>query len=129
MATSAAAKAIEALAISKTKELKGVCSSPVAAPSSISLSSNSLAHPFPLQTEKRDTLIAIEKKYQLQWEEDGVFQSDAPTIEEIALNELTAAQLREKYPKFFGTIAYPYMSVYCLPLGATKATCRGLYEA
>jgi leucyl-tRNA synthetase len=27
-----------------------------------------------LQTEKRDTLIAIEKKYQKKWQEDRVFQ-------------------------------------------------------
>ena len=70
------------------------------------------------QTEKRDALIAIEKKYQLKWEEDGVFEADAPTIEEIALNELTAAQIREKHPKFFGTIAYPYMLVSRLFSGA-----------
>ncbi|KAM0744934.1 hypothetical protein ACQRIT_000318 [Beauveria bassiana] len=79
-----ATKAMDGLAISKTKELKG--------------------------TEKRDSLIAIEKKYQKKWAEDGVFHTDAPTIEEIPLHSISASELREKYPKFFGTSAYPYMN-------------------
>ncbi|KAK4178800.1 putative leucyl-tRNA synthetase, cytoplasmic [Triangularia setosa] len=78
-------KAMETLAVSsKTKELRG--------------------------TEKRDTLIEIEKKYQLKWEEDHVFEVDAPSIDEFPLDSITADELREKFPKFFGTIAYPYMN-------------------
>ncbi|CAM1503990.1 Fc.00g015810.m01.CDS01 [Cosmosporella sp. VM-42] len=77
-------KAMEALTISKTKELKG--------------------------TEKRDTLIAIEKKYQKQWQDDRVFQPDAPSTTEVPLHSITAAELREKVPKFFGCMAYPYMN-------------------
>ncbi|KAH6891236.1 hypothetical protein B0T10DRAFT_547577 [Thelonectria olida] len=84
MATDAVPKALEALTISKTKELKG--------------------------TEKRDTLIAIEKKYQQKWQEDGIFQPDAPTTDEVPLHSISAAELREKYPKFFGCMAYPYMN-------------------
>lgn len=84
MSTSAVSEALEALKVSKTKELKG--------------------------TEKRDTLIAIEKKYQLQWAEDKVFESDAPTIEEIPLHSISAAEVREKHPKFFGCMAFPYMN-------------------
>ncbi|KAI9804687.1 MAG: cytosolic leucyl tRNA synthetase [Piccolia ochrophora] len=61
-------------------------------------------------TEKRDALIAIEKKYQAQWAEEGVFQPDAPTTTEIPLHATSAADLRSKYPKFFGTMAYPYMN-------------------
>ncbi|KAH8601856.1 hypothetical protein B0O99DRAFT_648443 [Bisporella sp. PMI_857] len=80
----AAAKALEAVQVSKTKELKG--------------------------TEKRDTLTAIEKKYQAKWQEDGVFQPNAPSTTDIPLNSISAAELREKQPKFFGTIAYPYMN-------------------
>ncbi|PBP23730.1 leucyl-tRNA synthetase [Diplocarpon rosae] len=77
-------KALETATISKTKELKG--------------------------TEKRDRLIAIEKKYQKKWEEDGVFQSNAPTTTEIPLHSISAAEVREQHPKFFGTMAYPYMN-------------------
>lgn len=55
-----------------------------------------------LQTEKRDTLIAIEKKYQKKWEEDGVFQADAPSTSEYPLDSIKPADLRAKIPKFFG---------------------------
>ncbi|KAJ5777740.1 hypothetical protein N7520_000986 [Penicillium odoratum] len=61
-------------------------------------------------TEKRDTLIAIEKKYQAQWKENKVFEVDAPSFEEIPEGSMTGDQMREKYPKFFGTMAYPYMN-------------------
>ncbi|KAB5585582.1 hypothetical protein GE09DRAFT_1071167 [Coniochaeta sp. 2T2.1] len=84
MAETSVPKALEGLTVSKTKELKG--------------------------TEKRDALISIEKKYQQMWEEDGLFQPDAPSIAEIPLHSISAAELRQKYPKFFGTIAYPYMN-------------------
>ncbi|KAK1754414.1 leucine--tRNA ligase, cytoplasmic [Echria macrotheca] len=84
MADTSVPKAMEGLAISKTKELKG--------------------------TEKRDTLIEIEKRYQLKWEEERVFEVDAPSVDEFPLGSITAAELREKFPKFFGTIAYPYMN-------------------
>ncbi|KAH8759895.1 leucyl-tRNA synthetase [Diaporthe sp. PMI_573] len=70
--------------VSKTKELKG--------------------------TEKRDALVAWEKRIQAKWEADGVFRPDAPTTDEIPLHSISPQELREKYPKFFGTIAYPYMN-------------------
>lgn len=79
-----AAKALETATISKTKELKG--------------------------TEKRDTLIAIEKKYQKKWAEDGVFQPNAPSTTDIPLDSISAAEVRSQHPKFFGTMAYPYMN-------------------
>lgn len=62
------------------------------------------------QTEKRDTLVAIEKKYQAQWKENKIFEVDAPSFEESPQGAMTPAELREKYPKFFGTMAYPYMN-------------------
>ncbi|KFY14452.1 hypothetical protein V491_06047 [Pseudogymnoascus sp. VKM F-3775] len=83
-ASDAAAKALDDLHLSKTKELKG--------------------------TEKRDSLIAIEKKYQKKWQEDAVFQPNAPSISDIPLSALSAKELRAKHPKFFGTMAYPYMN-------------------
>ncbi|PHH80421.1 hypothetical protein CDD80_1625 [Ophiocordyceps camponoti-rufipedis] len=87
MASSGAVpKAMEALTISqpKTKELKG--------------------------TEKRDALIAVEKKYQQKWADDGLFQQDAPSIKDVPLRSISAAELREKEPKFFGCMPYPYMN-------------------
>jgi Leucyl-tRNA synthetase len=71
MADTTVPKALEALTISKTKELKG--------------------------TEKRDTLIAIEKKYQKKWEEEHVFEVDAPSIDEFPLESISPEELREKY--------------------------------
>ena len=47
------------------------------------------------QTEKRDTLIAIEKKYQAQWKENKVFEVDAPSFEEAPQGAMTPAELRE----------------------------------
>ncbi|KAI1191726.1 leucyl-tRNA synthetase [Nemania serpens] len=49
-------------------------------------------------TEKRDTLIADELRYQKEWEEAKIFQQDAPAADE------------QKPPKFFATMAYPYMN-------------------
>ncbi|KAM4059125.1 tRNA synthetases class I (I, l, M and v) domain-containing protein [Hirsutella rhossiliensis] len=85
-AASPVPQAMETLSISqpKTKELKG--------------------------TEKRDSLIAIEKKYQQKWAESHVFEQDAPSIQEVPLHSISAAELREKQPKFFGCMAYPYMN-------------------
>ncbi|KAH8811595.1 leucyl-tRNA synthetase-like protein [Xylogone sp. PMI_703] len=83
-AVDAAAKALESITVSKTKELKG--------------------------TEKRDSLIAVEKKYQEKWKEERVFQEDAPSLAEVPLHSISAAELREQRPKFFGTMAYPYMN-------------------
>jgi len=55
-------------------------------------------------THNRDVLIAIEKKYQQKWQDDHVFESDFPE------DDLPPTELREKYPKYFGTFAYPYMN-------------------
>ncbi|KAI0428575.1 leucyl-tRNA synthetase [Xylaria sp. FL1042] len=49
-------------------------------------------------TEKRDTLIADELRYQKEWDEAKIFQQDAPAPGE------------PKPPKFFATMAYPYMN-------------------
>ncbi|CAI7630038.1 unnamed protein product [Penicillium discolor] len=73
--------------------------------------SNSSKNTLKLEnTEKRDTLVAIEKKYQAQWKDNKIFEVDAPSFEEAPQGSMTPAELREKYPKFFGTMAYPYMN-------------------
>ena len=61
-------------------------------------------------THNRDVLIANEKKYQKQWQEKKVFESDPPSISEIPLDSVKAADIREQHPKYFGTFAYPYMN-------------------
>ncbi|KAI9741373.1 MAG: 2-isopropylmalate synthase [Cirrosporium novae-zelandiae] len=61
-------------------------------------------------TEKRDALIKIEKKYQAKWREDRIFEVDAPSSSEIPYDTMPAAEIRKKHPKFFGTMAYPYMN-------------------
>lgn len=60
------------------------------------------------QTEKRDTLIAIEKKYQKYWSDNALFETDAPTKEEDPTTD--PEELRKRHPKFFATMAYPYMN-------------------
>ncbi|KAI0019901.1 leucyl-tRNA synthetase [Xylariomycetidae sp. FL0641] len=50
-------------------------------------------------TDKRDSLIAAEKKYQREWEEAGLFNQDAPSAGDNGA-----------VPKFYGTQAYPYMN-------------------
>ncbi|KIW58966.1 leucine-tRNA ligase [Exophiala xenobiotica] len=61
-------------------------------------------------THNRDVLIAIEKKYQQEWQKNKVFESDAPSTSEIPFSSVPAAEIREKHPKYFGTFAYPYMN-------------------
>ncbi|KAL9089126.1 MAG: hypothetical protein Q9165_005939 [Trypethelium subeluteriae] len=61
-------------------------------------------------TEKRDTLIASEKIYQQQWEQDRIFEANAPSTKEIPVGSISAEELRRKHPKFFGAMAYPYMN-------------------
>ncbi len=64
----------------------------------------------PCQTKNRDTLIAIEKKYQAKWKADRIFEVDAPTDAEVPYDSSTPDELRKKHPKYFGTFAYPYMN-------------------
>lgn len=71
-----AAKALEALQVSKTKELKG--------------------------TEKRDFLISLEKKYQQKWAEEKIFEVDAPSTKEVPLHSVSAEELRKQQPKWYG---------------------------
>ncbi|KAF3942477.1 hypothetical protein ABW19_dt0202683 [Dactylella cylindrospora] len=59
-------------------------------------------------TEKRDSLIDIEKRYQKKWQEAKVFEINAPTLEEDPTTDPDT--LRAHHPKFFGTMAYPYMN-------------------
>lgn len=61
------------------------------------------------QTQKRDTLVGLEKQYQAEWSETGVFQLDAPTASEVPYAK-THEELHEAHPKFFGIFAYPYMN-------------------
>ncbi|KAL9051082.1 MAG: hypothetical protein Q9162_006255, partial [Coniocarpon cinnabarinum] len=61
-------------------------------------------------TEKRDTLIAQEGRYQQEWQNSKVFQADAPSLSEAPYDSISADELRAKHPKWFGTMPYPYMN-------------------
>ncbi|KAK3384276.1 hypothetical protein B0T24DRAFT_78771 [Lasiosphaeria ovina] len=61
-------------------------------------------------TDKRDALQVIEKKYQKLWQEEKVFESDAPSCNEYPNGSLSPDELALKFPKFFGTMAYPYVN-------------------
>ncbi|KAF9529079.1 hypothetical protein CPB83DRAFT_893789 [Crepidotus variabilis] len=60
------------------------------------------------QTAKRDHLQELEKKYQQKWQSERLFEVSAPAGEEIA--GLSPAEIKEKYPKWFGNFPYPYMN-------------------
>lgn len=57
-------------------------------------------------TTRRDALIEIEKKYQKIWDEEAIFEQDAPEFPE----EWSEEELHKKYPKYMATMAYPYMN-------------------
>ncbi|KAK2686455.1 hypothetical protein QWA68_015146, partial [Fusarium oxysporum] len=84
MATDDLALMDKTLHPSKTKELKG--------------------------TEKRDSIIAVEKKYQSVWADDKIFEVNAPTINEYPLDSTIPTELRDKYPVWMGTMAFPYQN-------------------
>lgn len=60
------------------------------------------------KTDRRDALVEIEKRYQKFWEEQKFFEVDSPSTEEDP--EQDAEKLRENHPKYFTTMAYPYMN-------------------
>ncbi|KAF8622600.1 hypothetical protein AX15_006860 [Amanita polypyramis BW_CC] len=60
------------------------------------------------QTAKRDHLIELECKYQRQWQEQRMFEIEAPPKEELA--GLTHAEIYQKHPKWFGNFPFPYMN-------------------
>lgn len=55
-------------------------------------------------------MIAIEKRYQVKWQESGVFHATAPTTSEVPLGSISSAELRKKHPKSHANFAYPYMN-------------------
>ncbi|KAG2187864.1 hypothetical protein INT44_000614, partial [Umbelopsis vinacea] len=57
-------------------------------------------------TGKRDALRALESPAQAKWDAIKAFETDAPTIEE----HQNVVDLHQKYPKFMGCMAYPYMN-------------------
>ncbi|KAJ9295967.1 hypothetical protein DTO271G3_5542 [Paecilomyces variotii] len=61
-------------------------------------------------TEKRDILVKIEKKYQAKWQEDDVFESNAPSTEEVPYGSISDDELHKQHPKYYATFAYPYMN-------------------
>lgn len=58
-------------------------------------------------TEKRDVLTATEKEFQNRWQQSHVFEANAPSISEFPAST-SPETLHQKFPKFFGTMAYPY---------------------
>lgn len=64
-------------------------------------------------TEKRNFLVDNEKKCQARWAEAGIFESNAPSLEEIPFHSISNDEMHSKHPKFFGLMAYPYVSDIC----------------
>ncbi|KAF1948414.1 leucyl-tRNA synthetase [Byssothecium circinans] len=61
-------------------------------------------------TEKRDTLIAAEKKYQKKWAESNVFEPDAPSLSDAPFDTTSPDELHAQHPKYLACFAYPYMN-------------------
>jgi len=61
-----------------------------------------------LQTAKRDYLKNLETKYQSRWESEKLFEVEAPPAQDIA--SLSAEEIKDRYPKWFGNFPYPYMN-------------------
>lgn len=53
-------------------------------------------------------MISIERKYQARWRDESLFETNAPSKDE--LQGLSPAEIKEKYPKWFGNFPYPYMN-------------------
>ena len=58
------------------------------------------------QTGKRDELRALERKYQARWDAEKLFEVDAPSQAELA--GLSPAEVRARFPKWFGNFPFPY---------------------
>lgn len=76
-----------------------------------------------LQTKKKDDLTRIEKKVQKRWEDEHIFQVDAPKVADQLCCSLTRAGGRAatvrffakllltfRSEKYFVTFPYPYMN-------------------
>jgi leucyl-tRNA synthetase len=61
-------------------------------------------------TDKRDTLIASEKKYQDSWAKAKVFEQDAPSLKDVPFHQIAPAELQKQHPKYMATMAYPYVN-------------------
>lgn len=64
--------------------------------------------PNPLgKTEKRDALRTIETAYQKLWQEEKIFESDAPSCAEFPPESTSPDDLTSTVPKFFGLFSHP----------------------
>lgn len=61
-------------------------------------------------TTKRDELITDEKRFQQQWGDQKLFESNAPSTSDYPPSANSSVDLQKKFPKWMGTMAYPYMN-------------------
>lgn len=66
-----------------------------------------------VQTEKRDALQVIEKKYQKLWQDERVFESDAPSNQEYPFDSISPEELRAKVPKYFCIFSNQSSFIFC----------------
>ncbi|KAF2754238.1 hypothetical protein EJ05DRAFT_504337 [Pseudovirgaria hyperparasitica] len=61
-------------------------------------------------TEKRDVLQATEKKYQKLWQDERVFEADAPSCSEYPPGSMSHEELRARVPKFLSNdTGHPFL--------------------
>lgn len=53
-------------------------------------------------------MVEIEREQQAKWAQAKVFELNAPAVEQPGLKDMSEAELRAKYPKFFGTYVWTY---------------------
>lgn len=61
-------------------------------------------------TDKRDTLVASEKKYQDAWAQAKIFDQDAPNLKDVPFHSIAPSELQKQHPKYMATMAYPYVN-------------------
>ncbi|KAG5457494.1 MAG: hypothetical protein BJ554DRAFT_2468, partial [Olpidium bornovanus] len=61
------------------------------------------------QTAKRDFLKGLEAKYQAEWEREGVFHVDAPSLQDFPFGT-DPNEIRKVHPKFMNTFPFPYQN-------------------
>jgi leucyl-tRNA synthetase len=53
-------------------------------------------------------LQSLEKQYQTRWKAERLFEVNAPPASDLV--GLSQAEMKQKYPKWFGQFPYPYMN-------------------
>jgi leucyl-tRNA synthetase len=72
---------------------------------------------FPLQTDKRDYLVDLERSAQSSWQSSRLFETEPPPLPQgvasyadFFATHQSMDDVKAKHPKWFGTFPYAYMN-------------------